>query len=342
MTENGGDSPAPIQISMMYPRVQKTREESTIFTIFCWSFTLIIWLFIILLLTTKNQIIQKPSSKDLKNFYQHFSKYNDDSKLKIIYSVILSVVYIIYLILEFSSPILKYLFNKETKITFLEKMKKIFKKRPSLELKSNNKNSDNNNFKFILISSRDISGNFIYNTKNKFKKFILLKLKQDIIFGDEFTSFDYYMQKEKFIKESKEENEKCKIKEIITIRGVEKYNMLKINESNSIMANHIVYIIFTILTLVEIYKFYINCICIYGEFTIRKVISSLNDLSQSSEYNKYNPRINENLIDSRIYNYINNNYNSDRRNSNDYNRIRDEKNHFKNRSESTRIVNEEK
>ena len=47
MTENGGDSPAPIQISMMYPRVQKTREESTIFTIFCWSFTLIIWLFII-------------------------------------------------------------------------------------------------------------------------------------------------------------------------------------------------------------------------------------------------------------------------------------------------------
>ena len=336
MSENGGDSPAPIQISMMYPRVQKTRGESVIFTIFCWSFTVIIWIFIILLVSIKNQ----GNLKQIQDFYENFKANN--RKLKIIYSIILSVVYIIYLILELSSPIFKYLFNKETKIVFLEKMKEIFKKAPSLELTSNIKKSNNNNFKFKLISSRDISGNFIYSTQKKHKKFILLKLKKDIIFGDEFTSFDYYMQKEKFIKQLKEESKNCKIKEIITIMGVEKYNMFKINKSNSIMANHIFYFIFTLLTFVEIYKLYINYICIYGEFTIRKVISSLSDLSQSPEYNKYNPKINEILIDSRIYNNINNNYYNNRRNSSDYNRLGDEKKKYKNRSESTRIVNEEK
>ena len=329
MRENIGDSPAPTQMNMMYPRAKKTREESIIFTLLCWLFTLLIWIFIILLI-----LVCVPKKND---FHKNFSNYNFNKTLKLIYYIILSLVYIIYLFLEFSSPILKFLYNKETKITFVEKMKIIFKKVPSLELKSN----INYKFKFKIISSRDISGNFVYNTKNNNKKYILLKLRQDIIFGDEFTSFDYIMQKEKFIKELKEENQNCKIKEVIKIKGVGKYNMFKIKDSNSFIVNELFYILFTILTLVELYKIYINYICIHAEFTIRKVISSLKDLSQSSEYNKYNPKINEILIDSRIYNYINNNYYNYGRNSTDNNALRYEK-HFKIRSESTRIVNEEK
>ena len=339
MSENGGN-PAPIQIYMMYPRVKKTREESLIFTLFCWLFILLIWIFIILLIFV---YISNPKN-NINDFYHNFNQYNKRLKQKQIYAIILASVYIIYLVLELSSPLLKYLENKETKLNLLEKMNKIFKKTPSLELTSNIKNKDNYNYKFQfkIISSRDISGNFIYNTKNKHKKFILLKLKQDIIFGDEFTSFDYYTQKEKFIRGLKNENENCKIKELIKIKGVEKYNMLKINDSNPFIVNKILYIIFIFLTLIELYKLYINYICIYEEFTIRKVISSSKDLSQSSEYNKYNPKINDILIDSRIYNYLNTNYNNDRRNSTDNYRLRDEKNFFKYRSESTRIVNEEK
>lgn len=334
MSQYGGDSPAPTQINMMYPRAKKNKEESLIFTLFCWLFTLLIWILIILLIF----INKSDSSSTIQDFYNNFNNYNIKKRLKLVYSVMLCLVYIIYLILEISSPLLKYLYNKETKIVLIEKMKTIFKKIPSLELVS-----DNHIFKFKIISSRDISGTLIYNNENKHKKYILLKLKQDIIFGDDFTSFDYITQKENFIKELKEERGHCKIKEVIKIRGVEKYNMLKLNNSNSIIANHICYIIFAFLTLSELYKFYINYICIYGEYTIRKVISSLNDLSQSSEYNKYNPKINSMLIDSRIYNNININYNSDRRKSFDNNkRFRDEKKYFKIRTESTRIVNEEK
>ena len=36
MIQYGGDSPAPTQINMMYPRAKKKKEESLIFTLFCW------------------------------------------------------------------------------------------------------------------------------------------------------------------------------------------------------------------------------------------------------------------------------------------------------------------
>ena len=129
MNENEG-SPAPTYIHIMYPKVKKeNRIESLIFTSICWLFTLAIWIFLILLI-----MVNSPEPKiTIDNFHDTYTTYPTKKKLKIFYSITFSLLYIIYLIIEFSSPILKYLYNKEKEKTIIEKMNSLFKKIPSLK-----------------------------------------------------------------------------------------------------------------------------------------------------------------------------------------------------------------
>ena len=196
-------------------------------------------------------------------------------------------------------------------------MESLFNKSPSIKLKSNIKHNNNyttNSYRYEIKSSRDISGNFIVNTKNKNKKIIFLKLKLDIIFDDENTSIDYLYKKYKFIKDNNEEEENCEIKEEIKIKDMKKYNMMKIYDDDSVLVNPYIFIILIFLIFVELYKIYLYYISIYEEFTIRKVISLRNDLSQFQEYNKYNPKVK--IIKKKINKYVVSLNNNDRNKNN--------------------------
>jgi hypothetical protein len=142
-----------------------------------------------------------------------------------------------------------------------------------------------------LISNLNCFEDFRNEVLDHLKKFVFLKLKIDIIFDNENTSIDYINKKGKFINDNNEEDQDCEIKEEIKIKEMNKYNMIKIYDDDSILVNFYIFILLTLLSFVEFYKIYLNYISIYEEFTIRKVISLINDLSQSQEYNKYNPDV---------------------------------------------------
>jgi hypothetical protein len=315
MSSNDGN-PAPTnKIIIMYQKIKKKKRiENKLFTFFCWLFTLAIWIFIVLLITINKK---KKITKDINDFYKVFENHQKKKKLKITYSIAFSLVYIIYLITEFCSLTLKYLFNKEREKTLVEKMKSLFNKIPYFKLKTNIKHKKRymtNNYKYKIISCRDISGNFILNIYDNNKKFIFLKLKLEITFDDEETSINYFNQKEKFIKDNEEEDN-FEIKEEIKIKEMNKYNLIKIYDDDSKLVNHYMFILLTFLTFVEFYKIYLNYISIVDEFIIRKVISLRNDLSQCQEYNKSTPKEIK-IIKNRCNNYIVNLKNEDKNKNN--------------------------
>ena len=163
--------------SIARPQGEKKRAESIFFNIICWIFTLFLWIFIYFL---KDIFTKKEITKN--NFYEYYHKYPIRQKLKILYVIIEVLIYIIYIILEFNSPIFKFLKNK-TNEPIKDKMKTFFSQRPifnlNYEIKSKKKkkkiNKYNNNFNYY--SCRDVSGLFILNSDEnifKKKKYILL------------------------------------------------------------------------------------------------------------------------------------------------------------------------
>ena len=293
MNEN---NPPPPHQSTIYLRNQNKRAESFILTIICWILTLGNWIFIFMLI----DIYSKDPSIDEDNFYKLFQFYPIKQKLKIIYLIVFLLLYLIYLIIEFTSPIFRFLCNKQKK-KFQEKIKSIFQKIPSIILRSKSKKKIDEDIprnvsqKFKIFSSRDVSGLFVLNADGDNigkKKYILLKLKEELILEDEKTFSEYTKLKEDFIKENKRLDPDFQFEEEIKINGLKDYYMIKLKEEDNCFINKIFYCIITLITFVEIYKIFINYISVYQEFTIKKMISSYKKLDNEGKYNLYNPQIN--------------------------------------------------
>lgn len=310
------DNSAPSSFqSIRHPQIKTGRLESYIFTIICWLLTIGIWVFIILII-----IMSIPEPKlTMENFYSYFHNTPLKKRKKIIYIVILSIIYIIYLILEFSSPIFRYLYNLK-KQELYEEMISFIKKKPSFIIKCkctklNSNENAYNTYQFRYHSCRDISGLFTLNIepidKDK-KKYIMLELNQEIQFADQQTILQYNNEKEKFLRRYRN-NGLSGVTEEISIKSLKPYNMIKIQKDGSFFVNFIWYIIFTLLSFVEIYKLYIYYTSIYQKFTIRKKVSTNKDLNTESDYNIFNPQIKifekNSPVDSKIYNYLSTNSN---------------------------------
>ena len=288
-------NPPPLHQSTLYLRKQNKRAESFILTIVCWILTLSIWIFIFLLIDIYSK--DPPIKND--NFNKLFDFYPVKQKLKIIYLIVFLLLYLIYLIIEFTSPTFKFLCNKQKK-KFHEKIKSIFQKKPSIILRAKSKNKINEDIhrnaiqKFKIFSSRDVSGLFVPNTDGDNigkKKYILLKLKEELILEDERTFSEYKKLKEDFIKENKRLDQDFQFEEEIKIIGLKDYYMIKLKEEDYFFINKIFFFIITVITFVEIYKIFINYISVYQEFTIKKIISSYKKLDNERKYDLYNPQI---------------------------------------------------
>ena len=275
------------------PQGEKKRVENIFFTIVCWFLTLFLWIFIYFLndVYTKREITKS-------NFYDYYHNYPKRQKKKIAFVIIELLVYIIYIILEFNSPIFKFLRNKTNK-SIKEKMSSFFKKKAififnyEINSKKEKKKTNKLTHKFEYYSCRDVSGLFVLNSKEeiiKKKTYLLLEIGEEINFDNDKTKKDYNNEKENFIKKEEYKDAVLK-KEKKYIDGLKKYYMIKLDNKTSSFINYIWFGVFTILVLTEFYKLFIRFTNIYQKFIIRKIVSTNNDLRKVEKYEEYNPQL---------------------------------------------------
>lgn len=97
-----------------------------------------------------------------------------------------------------------------------------------------------------------------------------------------------------------------------TIPGLIHHNLVKIGQNDPCIVSFGWFTIFTLLTLVEFYKIYINSLFVYQKYKIRKIISTRYDLNQPVYEDKYSqlaPQLNlitqEYKYEPEAYNYMN-------------------------------------
>ena len=223
--------------------------------------------------------------------------------------VIFILVYLLYLLIEFCSPTSSYLCNKSSHDGMYEKMREYFHTPPEIRWhlecfhyeyhKHTNVNAGagvgverytskekvvthSEDLNMSYYSARDISGMFVLNCDKAFLKrkcYIKLELKAKIDFADPATARDYQYQKINFYNLNYGSDEYCSIKEERVIPDMEQYNLVKLVNDEPKSINFGLFFLFTMLTFVEFYKIYINSLCVYQKFDIKKIISTRYDLN---------------------------------------------------------------
>ena len=292
-----------IQRILINNKNKKNYIENPILSIIYWLSSLCFWVFLILII----EIYKKDGTIKTDNFYEIYHFTPKKRTLKIVYLVLGIIFYIIYIIIELFSPILQYL--KEYKNENIRsKIFSLFQSKPeiSFQLKSSNNEIKDN---FVFRSFRDISGLLYIKHNGIFKKnYIILEIKEQIIFADQETIDSYYQEIERKIDELKcNNNEKVELFEEKKIRDVQKYYVLREQAKDSLLINKFWFYFFLFLSLVELYKIYINCKFIKKSFTLRKVISKSNDLNEDNKFNIFYPKLA--LFNQTVEKYDNNNKN---------------------------------
>ena len=219
-------------------------------------------------------------------------------------------LYIAYLCFEFRSDTIKIISNIKSPKQIYDILDKIFKNPVIItfcheiyetitERDNEGKESTRERYikslseKFNIYSTRDISGTFnFYNGNNSY---LLLELDKEINFADAVSYSDYEKEKNNFKnrKVSLLYNEYKIFKERIEIEGMNQDTyFININGENNCFISKGVFIIFTILTLGEIYKLIVRGLATNQTFIIKKIISTRYDLSQNNEYDSWTPKLN--------------------------------------------------
>ena len=114
----------------------------------------------------------------------------------------------------------------------------------------------------------------------KKKHLLRLDLEEEISFADEISYYDYMIQKGNFWRTNSGRDEKFYFKEYRTIPNMEHHYLINLDNDEPCLVNLIVFIIFIILMLGEIYKIIFNSYCLYIKFKVRKLVSTRYDLNQ--------------------------------------------------------------
>jgi len=151
---------------------------------------------------------------------------------------------------------------------------------------------------FMFVSSRDISGLFRLNSEaineNPGKYFVKLHLKLDVKRSGDGTENDYTMQRDYFFNTNRWRDQYMETSESTSLSGFNAYNLVAVGGEIPTYVNFGFYVLFTLLTVVELYKIYVNSFCISQNYTIVKEISSKRNLN-ANEFNSifggYTPEI---------------------------------------------------
>ena len=237
-----------------------------------------------------------------------------DNEFNLAPKIVSIFLYIIYLIIEFNSPIKKLLYSLYEK-SFYEELKKIISSSPNIKfiletyhfrnyihptiLLSKNIISPmiltrvityRNSYDFPFYSFKDVSGVlFLEDDMNKSKEysFIKLKFKQEINFADEISYNDYISFRNKLITKNKNIDSFLNIKEIREIPNCDNETFCKIGNVDTWTIGYKWYIFFVLIGIGELYNLYFNSFCFEKTFTIRKLISTRYNLNEGEYIDKY-------------------------------------------------------
>jgi hypothetical protein len=219
------------------------------------------------------------------------------------------VFYLIYILIEFCSPIFSYLSNIQLGDSMYNKMKILFANYPEIKFhcecyhKRRNrivrKDSQGredvryeeervttyvDDYVMPYYSCKDVSGLFFLNipeAQAKEKFFIKLSLGLEINFADAISYSDYIYQKEMFWQKNRFRDLYFDFNEKRTLRDYKKYNLVQIGNGIPKNVGKCYYALSVFLLYCEFYKRFIDNFCINQHYKIRKIISTrYNLLSQ--------------------------------------------------------------
>ena len=306
---------------------KSNRSERIVLTVLLWLITISIWS-IIGYLTIYIYFLNEENEKVRDERINSFSMMG-------------IIIYCIYLIIELLSPTAFYLCNKRSHEGIKKTMGKILLLKPEIKFHIEcyhyetehytETDSEGNKVEktrqvvvtthreteyFDYYSIRDVSGLLTINcneTQMHTKSYIKLELlKEELNFADAISVKDYEAQKEAFQNRNKDRDEYMTFNEYWSLPGINHFHLIKIGNYEPCTVNCFWYFIFTLFTLAQVYKLYVESFCIYQTYKIRKIISTrynLNSKAYDSQYKKFNPQIN--LITLKIdyepayYSYLN-------------------------------------
>ena len=269
--------------------IENYKEDISAFFIIKWVFQILLWIDLLLIIIIDNY-------------------YNLAPKIVSIF------IYMIYLILEFNSPIKELLYSLYEK-SFYEEFKKIISLSPNIKFDIETYHFRNyihptiqlskniispiilarvitykNSFDFPFYSFKDVSGVlYLEDDMNESKQysFIKLKLKQEINFADEISYSDYITFRENLILKYKNIDSFVNIKESRNISNFEKEIFCKIGNVDTWTIGYKWYIFFVLIGMGEFYNLYFNSFCFEKTFTIRKLISTRYNLNGAEYIDKH-------------------------------------------------------
>jgi hypothetical protein len=238
-------------------------KHEKLFTILSYTLQIILWCLIILLATDKSYLIL---------------------------SIITGVVYITYIILcGFLSRSFSYLLNikkKDNILNYIRDLKTI----PitlSYYIECYHIIGSGKNYERVVTFSttkvfkeyawKDISE--VVNIRAEGKGFVKLQLGYSYEFTDSVVKGEFAYFKGKALQMYSKRDKFIDVITEIKLTGFEKYTLIKISDRGYIFVHIFWYVLSTFLGLVEIYKIYLNCLCVKYNFEIKKLISSRSNLA---------------------------------------------------------------
>ena len=292
---------------------KEEKETNSCCNCFYWLLSFIIWISLISSLYFLNTVNNK--NADAEN----------------ISYITLGISYFLYIILEFCSTTAKYLRNKKTGEEMYDKMGSLFRAHPNItfhcqcyhyeiihytsrdkdgkihhETRREKRITYTDSYSIPYYSSRDVSGLFYLNCDEAYAKkkcYIQLKLKEEINFADEISYMDYEYYKDQFWRKNRFRDVYMDFNETRTIPGLVHHNLIRIGQSDPCIVSFGWFSIFTLLSVCEFYKLYINSLFVYQSYKIRKIVSTRYNLNEPIYEEKYTQLVPQLNLISKQYNY---------------------------------------
>ena len=311
---------------------EKYKKRHLCLTILTWTIQILVWVSFFMLLITMyyqyrlNKIKEKYPEKTDSIGAPYYHSAWTENKLTVTAIPAISIFfisYIAYLVFESCTSSLKYLKQKKTDTNMYKMMEELFYGRPLIkfrcecyhyETRTEYYTDANGNRQsrtvtvpvvthvdseiFYYHSARDISGKFVLDSARGFmmkKDYIKLKLKLVIDFADAISYSDYAKAKADFEDRNRHYDIHMSVYEERTLPGFTEYNLILIGDNGSCCVHKCWYIIFTLLTLVQYYKWYVDSKCVHQSFTIIKLVSTRFNLLEENKYIEQQPKLD--LID---------------------------------------------
>ena len=290
----------------------------------------LVWIFLILVIIAGAGSKGKGETRGNEVFKK------DDTDIA--FYVIFVIIYVIYLIIEFCSTTCSYLMHKSSNEAIYDRMQRIFSTHPEIIFHCEcfhyqyRRTQDGKHYKervttyredysMPYYSSRDVSGLFLLNCNKeivKNKSFIQLELLKEINFADNISYMDYEATRYDFYMRNRPRDYYMDYNEKRTIPNFTEYNLVSIGNQKNKFINIGFFVLATLLTGAEIYKYYLDKKCVPQRFTVRKIISTRYDLNApeyNARYQSFTPALDlqnqQYTYQPEEYNYLNNDYNPD-------------------------------